>query len=346
MLLHALIAMLACWIHRHQEQAIAYLHEENRVLKAQLKGRRLTLTDAERRRLAVLAHPIDHKCLKAIATIATAATLQRWYRRFVTPALHHTARGKKPGRPLVAPKIEALVVCMAEENASWGYRRIQGALANVGYHIDKITVRNILRRHHLDPAPQRCQRGMSWAQFVTIHWAVLSATDFCTAGRKLLAAVQTAAMPGGRNLGTACRQLASLLRESLRRGLRAWRPLWHRLGSRRLSYARLQSAELETCWRGVMPRQTVGSTEGAPVFPSPCSLSASRQRLARGAQPERDPPTLSSPVPLVMPRRQWWGNSASGSRLLSTSSMHHARSSGRRQSRHGDTCAFAVPAAA
>ena len=69
---------------------------------------------------------------------------------------------------------------MAEENSTWGYRRIQGALANLGHTIDKITVRNILRRHHLEPAPQRRKTGMSWQQFLPLHWEVLAATDFFT----------------------------------------------------------------------------------------------------------------------------------------------------------------------
>src|SRR6266568_3931082 len=61
-----------------------------------------------------------------------------------------------------------------------GYRRIQGALANLGHQIDKMTVRNILRRHSIDPAPQRRKAGMSWAQFLKLHWEVLAATDFFT----------------------------------------------------------------------------------------------------------------------------------------------------------------------
>jgi transposase InsO family protein len=84
------------------------------------------------------------------------------------------------GRPRVAEEIEQLVTRMAAENATWGYRRIQGALANLGHHIDKLTVRNILRRQHLDPAPQRRKAGMSWAQFLKMHWEVLAATDFFT----------------------------------------------------------------------------------------------------------------------------------------------------------------------
>jgi putative transposase len=69
---------------------------------------------------------------------------------------------------------------MAKENPTWDYRHIQGALANLGHHIDTITVRNILRRHHLEPAPQRRKAGMSWQQLLKIHWEVLAATDFFT----------------------------------------------------------------------------------------------------------------------------------------------------------------------
>ena len=69
---------------------------------------------------------------------------------------------------------------MANENPTWGYRRIQGALATLGHRIDKITVRNILRRHHIDPAPKRREGGMSWTQFIKLHWEVLAATDFFT----------------------------------------------------------------------------------------------------------------------------------------------------------------------
>jgi hypothetical protein len=75
-------------------------------------------------------------------------------------------------------EIEQLVVCMATENPRWSYRRIQGALSNLGYRINKTTVRNILRRHHIDPAPMRGKAGMSWSQFVKLHLDVLEASGF------------------------------------------------------------------------------------------------------------------------------------------------------------------------
>jgi transposase InsO family protein len=180
MILHVLIAMVAGWLQRHQQQVITYLHGENRVLKAQLGGRRLRLTDTDRRRLAALAHPIGRTRLKEMATIATPDTLLRWYKRLIAQKFDGSTQRRQRGRPRVAEKMEQLVVRMAEENPTWGYRRIQGALANLGHHIDAITVRNILRRHHLEPAPQRRQAGMSWAQFLTLHWEVLAATDFFT----------------------------------------------------------------------------------------------------------------------------------------------------------------------
>src|SRR5262249_19517165 len=159
---------------------ITYLLAENRVLTAQLGGRRLRLTETERRRLAALAYPLGRKRLKEIATLVTPDTLMRWYKRLIAQKFDGSKHRQQCGRPRVTEEIEQLVVQMAEENATWGYRRIQGALANLGHHIDAITVRNILRRHHLEPAPQRRQAGMSWGQFLKLHWEVLAATDFFT----------------------------------------------------------------------------------------------------------------------------------------------------------------------
>src|SRR5438034_6172055 len=180
MILHVLIAMIAGWIQRHQQQVIAYLQEENRVLKAQLGDRRLRLTDTERRRLAALAHPLGRQRLKEMATIATPDTLLRWYKRLIAQKFDGSQQRRQLGRPRVEEEVEQLVVRMAAENPTWGYRRIQGALVNLGHRIDAITVRNILRRQHLEPAPQRRKVGMSWAQCLTMHWQVLAATDFFT----------------------------------------------------------------------------------------------------------------------------------------------------------------------
>src|SRR5882672_12271116 len=100
--LHVLIAMIAGWLQRHQQQVITSLLAENRVLKNQLGGRRLRLTDTDRRRLAALAHPLGRKRLKEVAIIATPDTLLRWYKRLIAEKFDGSKQRQRCGRPRVA----------------------------------------------------------------------------------------------------------------------------------------------------------------------------------------------------------------------------------------------------
>ena len=84
-----------------------------------------------------------------------------------------------PGRPRVAQEITDLVLRMARENVSWGYDRIQGALSNLGHIVAPNTVKNILKRHGIEPAPER-EKRTSWKTFLKAHWDVMAATDFFT----------------------------------------------------------------------------------------------------------------------------------------------------------------------
>jgi putative transposase len=68
---------------------------------------------------------------------------------------------------------------MARENSSWGYDRIQGALTNIGYVVAPNTIKNILKRHGIEPAPER-EKRTSWKTFLKAHWDVMAATDFFT----------------------------------------------------------------------------------------------------------------------------------------------------------------------
>jgi hypothetical protein len=142
MTLQILIAMIAGWLNRHQQQVIDYLLEENRTLHAKLGGKRIRFTDAEHRRFATLALPIGRKRLKSLATLATPDTLMRWYNQLVAQKFDGSQNRNRLGRPRVSEEIEKLALQMAEDNLTWGYRRIQRGLANLGYRIDKITVRN------------------------------------------------------------------------------------------------------------------------------------------------------------------------------------------------------------
>jgi hypothetical protein len=114
MFLHVLIAMVAGWLPRHQPQIITYLREENRVLKAQLRGSRLRLTDTERRRLATLAHSLGRTRLQDVVTIASPDTLLRWYTRLIAQKFDGSMPRRQCGRPHVAEEVEQLIVRIAD----------------------------------------------------------------------------------------------------------------------------------------------------------------------------------------------------------------------------------------
>ena len=81
--LQMLLLTVSGWVNRHQQDVIAYLVEENRVVREQLKGRKLRLTDEQRRRLAAKAKRLGRQALNRVATIVTPDTLMRWHRRLI-----------------------------------------------------------------------------------------------------------------------------------------------------------------------------------------------------------------------------------------------------------------------
>ena len=156
-----------------------YLAAENRILKAQLKGR-LKLSDAERATLAEIGHRLGRRILGEVANVARPDTILAWYRKLVARKFDGSKARRSPGRPRIKPEVEQLIVRMAQENHDWGYDRIVGALANLGYKVCDQTVGNVLQRHALPPAPER-KRTTTWAAFIRIHLALLAGTDFLTA---------------------------------------------------------------------------------------------------------------------------------------------------------------------
>jgi hypothetical protein len=155
-----------------------YLASENRILRQQIKGR-VQLSDGDRQALAVSGQKLGKQALGEIATIATPETILAWYRKFVTQKGDGSKARKVLGRPRVDQELEALVVRMAQENRSWGYDRIVGALHNLGYTMSDQTVGNILKRHGIPPAPER-KKSTTWREFIRLHMDVLVATNFFT----------------------------------------------------------------------------------------------------------------------------------------------------------------------
>ena len=108
--LQLLLATFAGWLNRHQAQVIEYLVEENRVLKEQLGGRRLRLTDVQRRRLAAKGKVLGRQLLASVVTIVTPDTILRWHRRLI--AAKWTFGTKRVGRP-------GIVVRSANSSSVW-----------------------------------------------------------------------------------------------------------------------------------------------------------------------------------------------------------------------------------
>src|SRR5258706_638583 len=149
--------------------------EENRVLRRQVGGRRLRLTDDERRNLAARVYRLGRQALREVATIVTTDTLLRWHRQLI--ARKWTYAKKKTSRRGVLADIRQLVGRMAAENPTWGYTRIQGALKNVGHDVGRSTIARILRSSGISPVPER---STSWQAFLRAHWGEIAAADFFT----------------------------------------------------------------------------------------------------------------------------------------------------------------------
>ncbi|MDC0935384.1 integrase core domain-containing protein [Pirellulales bacterium] len=174
------LLILAGWINRQQRQRIDYLETEVAVLKEHIGKKRILLNDDQRRRLAVKGKVLGRKQLEQFGTLFTPDTILRWHRQLVANKWDYSDRKeKKPGRPRVRQVIVDLILQFAKENPTWGFDRIQGELAKVGYRISDATVSNILKAHGIEPAPTRKRTG-SWGTFLKAHWDVMAAIDFTT----------------------------------------------------------------------------------------------------------------------------------------------------------------------
>src|SRR5207244_7394480 len=132
-------------------------------------------TDDDRRRLARCGHRLGRRLVSHVATIVTPDTILRWHRQLI--ARKWTCRNGRRVRLGVLAEIRRLVVRMAEENPTWGYTRIRGALKNVGHRVGRSTIARILKAHGIAPVPER---PTSWQTFLRAHWGAIAGADFFT----------------------------------------------------------------------------------------------------------------------------------------------------------------------
>jgi len=157
------------------------LRHENQVLRRHLRGRpRWDHTD--RLWLTALSRLVNRHRRAEIFPV-TPATILRWHRHLVARKWTFTDR-RRPGRPSTGASLKTLIVRMAQENPTWGHRRIQGELARLGYAIAASTVWETLHAAGIDPAPRRA--GPTWRQFLAAQAHAILACDFLVVETVLL----------------------------------------------------------------------------------------------------------------------------------------------------------------
>jgi putative transposase len=157
---------------RAKELEILVLRHELSVLRRQVSRPRFEPHD--RLLLAALSRLLPRGSWNAF--LVRPETLLRWHRRLV--ARDWTYAHRHPGRPPIAREVRELVLRLARENPSWGYLRIAGELRKLGITVSATSVRNILVRAGLPPAPQRDRQ--SWRTFLQAHRESILACDFFT----------------------------------------------------------------------------------------------------------------------------------------------------------------------
>jgi transposase InsO family protein len=135
-------------------------------------------------KLSVVARHVRHDWHRSLL-LFTPATVLRWHRELVRRkwTFRQPQRG---GRPALDPALMDLIVRLARENPTWGYGRIQGELAKLGQRVGRSTVRDLLKRQHVPPAPQRARHGPTWRAFLRHYQEQVLAADFFTVETALL----------------------------------------------------------------------------------------------------------------------------------------------------------------
>ena len=171
----AMLRLLPMSDHAKDVEILALRHQIG-VLERQLHGERPRFAPADRAFLAALLHRLPRDVLHHLRLLIRPDTVLRWHRDLVTGRHARISRPKRPGRPPTLASIRKLVLRLAHENDSWGYRRIHGELLTLGVNVAASTVWQILKDAGIDPAPQRT--CTNWSTFLRSQAEAITAIDF------------------------------------------------------------------------------------------------------------------------------------------------------------------------
>jgi putative transposase len=161
---------------RDKDVEILALRHQITVLERQLGHARVRFTPADRAVMAALLHRLPRNALRTLRLLVRPDTVLRWHRDLLTRRHATVSKPKLPGRPRTVRSVRALVLRLAKENPSWGYRRIHGELLVLGVTVAASTVWEILQAAGIDPAPER--NSSTWADFLRSQDDALLACDF------------------------------------------------------------------------------------------------------------------------------------------------------------------------
>ncbi|WP_432901581.1 transcriptional regulator [Micromonospora matsumotoense] len=161
---------------RDKDTEILALRHQIVVLQRQLHGDRVRFTSADRAWLAALLHPLPRGVLNHLRLLVRPDTVLRWHRDLIARRHARHSRPHQAGRPRTVRSVRRLVLRLARENSTWGYRRIHDELLVLGVKVAASTVWEILHQAGVDPAAERTTS--TWATFLRTQAQTIVAADF------------------------------------------------------------------------------------------------------------------------------------------------------------------------
>ncbi|MEU5943629.1 integrase core domain-containing protein [Micromonospora sp. NPDC047548] len=161
---------------RDKDAEILALRHQITVLQRQPHGEKVRFTRADRAWLAALLHRLPRDVLRNLRLLVRPETVLRWHCDLIARRHARISRPRRAGRPRTVRSIRRLVLRLAGENTTWGYRRIHGELLVLGVKVAASTVWEILQQAGIDPAPQRT--ATTWATFLRSQAHAIIAADF------------------------------------------------------------------------------------------------------------------------------------------------------------------------